>query len=129
MRVEKVGNFHRVQFAENGIVSEIGPEHGVDCLGRAKECLDIDDPVGPKATGEGLEDLRFVSAGIELHDNSPSGAPSQGGANRLPASKDIARDGGDRIKVVVWTTHRHSCSKGRHSCSKGHVPMSAASGP
>src|SRR5882762_2193115 len=102
MRVEKVGNFHPVQFAENGIVSEIWSEHGVDCVGGAKECLDIDDPVGPKATAEGLDDFGFVSAGIEFHDNSPGRAPDQGGANRLPASKGIARDGCDRITVVVW---------------------------
>src|SRR5882757_3257169 len=122
MRVEKVCNFHSVQFAENGIVSQIWSEHGVDCVGGAKECLDIDDPVGPKAIREGPDDLRSVSAGIEFHDNSPGGAPDQGGANRLPASKGIARDGRDRITVVVWTAHRHSCSK-------GHAPMSAASGP
>jgi len=65
----------------------------VDCFGRAEECLDIDDPAGPKTRGQCFDDLRFVSAGIEFHDNSAGGAPWQGGADRLPASQGIARDG------------------------------------
>src|ERR1700744_4966892 len=106
MRVQKVGNFHPVQFAEDRIASQIWAEHGVDCLGRTKKCLYIDNPVGSKTSAQCINDLSFVSAGIEFDGNSASGAPGQGGANCLPASTSIPHDRGDRIRVVIWTPHR-----------------------